>query len=415
MTQDKQAISSLTNGKAPKQTRKRRKETVKYALTGEDFPDVDDIVLVKVLHPLYVCSRIFGMIWKEKEKFFDGKIFSFDLCTVHCFILLLTAWFNAFQFFASYDRTDVYGSVLFQKVSVHIFNFQLACGVTSFVFYHYRHMPNFIKLWENYKIRYGGVLLTSMRRTLTLKCIWINVVNIGLIVFFQLYLFIKDTHLFVLHNLPFFAHTSHESKIWLLIFFGLLHFYLFMAWIQSLINIICITKALRDEFSQLSQDLRDRLCEGAARSKWPLGHIASPPNFGKSNKQKERNQNNYQIEVYRQRHFELCKLVRIYDDVASSYLFFLYLFSIPVLVLVMYVLWGLDKDNFADNLSQLILSIISLVFFVAILISITVAATSLNIAVSILSWYYIILNLMKHPLSDQQQEVLNHPQIRPKQ
>ena len=384
MTADKQIISSFAKVEAPKQNRKRKKETIKYALTGEDFPDIDDIALVKVLRPLYVCLRIFGMIWKEKQNLFHGKVFSFDLCTVHCFILLLSAWFNVFQFFVSYDRTDVYGSILFQKVNVHIFSFQLACALTSFVFYHHRHMPKFIKLWENYKIRYGGVLLTSMKRTLTLKCIWINVVNVGFIVFYKLYLFMKDRHLFVMQNLPLFAYTLPELNIWLVIFFGILNFYLAMAWIQSLISIVCITKALKDEFSQLSQDLRDRLHEGEAHGKRFLDHITSQLKFGKLNKQEDGNKHNYDIEVYRQRHLELCKLVRVYDDIASCYLLFLYLFSIPVLVLVMYTLWVFDKDSSADNLGQCILSIITLVFFVAILISITVAATSLNTAVSAL-------------------------------
>ena len=384
VTTDKKAISSLTGGEAPKQTKKRKKATIKYVLTGEDFPDVDHIALIKVLQPLHVCLRISGMIWKEKQNLFHGKVFSFDLCMVHCFILLLSAWFNAFQFFASYDRSDVYGSVLFQKVGLHAFHFQLACGLTSFVFYHNRQMPNFVKLWENYKIRYGGVLLTSMKRTLTVKCIWINVVNLSLIASYKLYLFAKDRHLFVLHNLPFFAYTLHEVKLWLVILFGILNFYLAMAWIQSLISIVCITKALKDEFSELSLDLRDRLRESEAPSKWSLGTITSQPKFGKPNKQEDRSQHNYGIEVYRQRHLELCKLVRVYDDIASCYLLFFYLFSIPVLVLVMYVLWGLDNDTSADNPDQFILSIIALVFFVAILISITVAATSLNTAVSTL-------------------------------
>ena len=370
LTEEKQTINSLIRGERSIQKKRRTRETVKYALTGEDFPNVDDIVLVKVLHPLYVCLGIFGMIWKGKQKLFHRKICSFDLCTLHCVILLGMSWCHAFQFFASYEKSDVFGSVLFQKIGIHVFSFQMACGLTSFVFFHYKHIPNFIKLWENYKIRYGGVLPISVKKTLAVRCIWINIFTIGFIAFVKGYMFIKDKRLFARHNLPLLAYILDEPELWLLVLCGILNFYLTMAWIQSLISILCITKALHDEFLQLSLDLRERLHEGNSQShKFQIWKPA-----GKNNK--------YQIEMYRQRHLQLCKLVQVYDDSASCYLLFLYLFSIPVLVLIMYILWGLDKESYTEDLNQFVLSIVSLVFFVVILISVTVAVTSLNTAVS---------------------------------
>ena len=125
----------------------------------------------------------------------------------------------------------------------------------------------------NYMIKYGGVPFTTMKRTFTVKCIWINVLAMSFIAVFTIYLLSTEPNLLVLQTLAIFQYITKELPNWLIVISRIFDFYLTMAGIQSLVCIICVTKNLKDEFRQLSLDLRDRQKE--LNGKWPFGNINS--------------------------------------------------------------------------------------------------------------------------------------------
>ena len=70
----------------------------------------------------------------------------------------------------------------------------------------------------------------------------------------------------------------------------------------------------------------------------------------------------------------------------SSYLLFLYLYSVPIVVFLLYTLWDYGTDYHKDVTSVLV-NIISLIFFVVLLVSVTRAGASLARSVSRLDLY----------------------------
>ena len=96
-----------------------------------------------------------------------------------------------------------------------------------------------------------------------------------------------------------------------------------------------------------------------------------------------RQQTNFETEQYRKRHVALCKLVSRLDQIMSSYLLFLYLFSVPIVVFLLYGLWDYTDEEYNNDLTTIGINVTTLVFFVALLGCVTRAGASLAIAVSI--------------------------------
>ncbi len=79
----------------------------------------------------------------------------------------------------------------------------------------------------------------------------------------------------------------------------------------------------------------------------------------------------------------LCKLVTRLDQIMSSYLLFLYLFSVPIVVFLLYGLWDYTDEEYNNDMTTIGINVTTLVFFVALLGCVTRAGASLAIAVSI--------------------------------
>ncbi len=87
-------------------------------------------------YPLCVSMRCFGLIWRNPVGLL-GREKCTDLSTVHCTAVLIVAWINALKYFVTYNGSDQYGTILFQKVGRHIYCLQLAVGITSQVYHRY--------------------------------------------------------------------------------------------------------------------------------------------------------------------------------------------------------------------------------------------------------------------------------------
>ena len=100
----------------------------------------------------------------------------------------------------------------------------------------------------------------------------------------------------------------------------------------------------------------------------PETHVSSPDSV--------------RTEKYRLRYQELCNLVSRYDDVISSFLLFLYLCSLPIIIFLLYAVSGFDDSRSEESPVEFLFSAITLIFFVFIIVSVTASSCSLSAAVS---------------------------------
>ncbi len=363
------------------QSSTKRRDTathVKHVLAGETFSP-EDMVLPKVMHPMYVSMAILGLLWTSKEKWFRGVRCSFDLYTLHCCITLLLAWFWAFKYFAFYGDEVKFGMWLFQKLGPHMYAIQMACGLTMHVIYKQRHIPALFKLWENYKLKYGGITLSFMKRQVFFR---VTLVNIGLLILFSsvsiLYvikppLSIAPTLYYTLKDAPL------DFKRCVLIVILVIHIYLSLAWLQTVIFMTCTNFLMREEFNEITREMSGAIC---AEKSYTHQSAITKPFHEQSNGECHVKHN--LVEDYRQRHYDMCRLVGRYDDAVSAYLFFLYLFSVPIIVIGVYSFLGLEKGYVYESGLMFFFYVTTLAFFVIILFTVTISASRLAAAVSTL-------------------------------
>ncbi len=180
---------------------------------------------------------------------------------------------------------------------------------------------------------------------------------------------------------PFYSYVPLISEDTYVILHTVLIAYLTIAWAQSVISCICWSYLLKEEFKEITEEFQGSLIVGPDAQK-----EAEVEQFRKN------------IEHYRIRHLDLCKSVCKYDSGVSVYLLFLFLLSIPIIIILMYALWGLDREiaDVDDSLLSFWLSIIYLFFFVLVLVSVTVSGAALAEAVSIGSLYnYYMAHILK--------------------
>ena len=353
-------------------------EEIKHVLTGEAFTNFEDVAMMKVINPIYISMRIFGLHWQSKKKMFSGKWCTFDCATIHCCLLLFSAWFMAMRHFAAYEKSDTYGSKLFWKLFLHLANLHIACGITANVYYKHKRIQPFVMLWENYKIKYGGVPFVQLRKTIIMRLIPINVIAILSFIILITIIFFYDSQLLVKYHFQFLSKRDIDIPVWITVMFLVWDTYITVAWFQSFLFCLCLNKNLSEEFRQLSTQFSEDM---HALRRVP-SRLRKPSS--QNNQASVAQENKNQTEYYRQRHLELCKLVKAYDNVISSYLLFIYLFSIPLIILLFYALFGFNNESLSESKLLFMSPITSLIFYICVVVSITASSSSINEAVSIL-------------------------------
>ncbi len=95
--------------------------------------------------------------WNLAERPFWTNARWVVLFVMSCVLLLQTlVWLNAVRFLFAFDTARDGYAVMFQKLIYGCISWQYAIGLTAFVYYHYKHIPNFIAKWEEYKNKHGG-------------------------------------------------------------------------------------------------------------------------------------------------------------------------------------------------------------------------------------------------------------------
>ena len=354
---------------------------VVHILSEEANPDLQDLGLSTVFRPMVYSSLAFGLTWKRpKTKWCD-------LHTVHsCLIILILCGQNIAYCF-SYSKDDEYGTELFQKVIVHILACQLTVGTSIYLYSKYRNNPSFLRQWENYKIKYGGLTLSYMRQHVCRRIVGIN---IGAVLFMTVsglvWIAIRPS-LYIQWLFPY-VKDAGKINMALLVFCTFILCYSILIWFQCALNTLVYCSLLKLEFQQLARQFSDDVnsnitAKSAKRSSLADANISEPPHLMTEpiTVQTPMTQTN-ECEHFRTRYVSLCRLVQKLDDLLNGYLLALYLFSVPTVILLLYCVADFSSEKYNTDRLSALMGINSLVMSIVLLVCITSGGNSLTVAVS---------------------------------
>lgn len=313
--------------------------------------------------PLYLSLLALGLIWRRRRRHPLTEWRRWDPCTAHCCVTLTLAWLNVLKYFPAYSREDTYGTWLFKKMCFHLYALQMACGISCCVYFWHRRMAVFVREWRRYKLKYKGVSINTMRRHVLMRVVVINTITLCLWASSTVYILLGNSENYNRFELALFVYFRDHKPTWLQMLNSTVNIYLRLAWLQSVIFCVCITKNLKDEFQFFTLELQEAVENH--------NNPTQPACFNNATKSS-------QIEAFRLQFQDLCRLVGSYDNVVSLYLLFLYLFSVPIIVFLIYALWEVQSNT----LGSFVVLALSLFSFVAMLILVTGTSASLSTTVS---------------------------------
>ncbi len=214
---------------------------------------------------------------------------------------------------------------------------------------------------------YGGASHREMKKYILISVVFIDIFLICLHILEAIVVTYWRPKQFIQTISPFRSYVPAISEGTYNILHTILNTYLTTAWAQSFVSCICFSHLLKEEFKKITEEFGKSL-------------ILSP------DAQKEVRSENIRkdIEHYRIRHLDLCHIVWKYDSGVSVNLLFLFVMSIPIIIILMYALWGLDREiaDVDDSPLSFWLSVIYLLCFILVLVSVIVSGAALAEAVS---------------------------------
>ncbi len=340
--------------------------------------DMEDTSLQNVLNPLYICLCCFGLFWRKRSNWLKRGKCNYDLCTLHCCVTITLAWINNLKYFVAYDGSETYGSALFLKILPHLVSLQMAFCITSYVYHRHKHVRGITQQWVAYRNKHGGSVLTEIKEQIFKTVICVNFIVLVSQISWMVFVNVKRPARFVSSIMPFSELINFDSVPVYIFINNVISMYLSLAWYQSVLSFICISFLIKKEFEHLTDEFKDNVFHKQDSSSPMLGNYTNELQPKKSHNT---------IEHYRQRHLELCKLVAIFDDGNYLYLLFIYLFSLPIVVILMFAAISQTSNPGTKDVMYIILSLSIVIVFVSILIVITMSASRLANSVSTISHY----------------------------
>ena len=363
--------SKLSEDKAGKKDGKAN--VIIHVLSDEPITANEELAITKAFNPIYISMMSFGLLWKSH------KISSTEKCadghTFHCIFMLLLLWCHAFQYVVLFDGKEKFDEMLILKLIGQKYSIQIALCFTAFVYFNHKHVPFFLRQWENYKLKYGGLPLTPMNKKVLRRIIGGNILFVlFFICVIQAHIFgSSDDYKYKSNLIPILKLTRGRFRHIAEILYGPLLFYIFIALLQTVLIVTGFCSLISKEFKQLSQEFADTvsknskiICSGMRR--WnSQGTLQAP---------KRMRHNSYEVEQFRLRHLDLALLVARLDNIMHAFLLFLYLFTLPVIVLLLFGIGdapGVMFEDFATYFSALS----GLLYMSTVIIWISNAGTSL--------------------------------------
>ena len=307
----------------------------------------------KIMRPLFISLKCYGLVLRDR----DGHWLQF--CTFYCFIVLCLLWFNALRYFAAYMEPDSHGTRLFMKIVIHIWNLQCALSVTVFIVSNYRHIGQFMCLWQTYKNRYRGVPIEKLKGFACRVAMSVNLMILSFAVVGIVLFSIKLPEFTRMFLMPF--NIDGPVPVYVAAIYFVFHYYISFCWIQPNIILVIICVLLKMEYQEFSSSFRSSIVTPDSRGR---------PHAGSGS----------DIEGSRQRHLLLCKVTDTLDDMLSLFNLLTYLFDIPTICAFIFVLVK-NEDLFAQDAMALTASVVFFIIALMHVVCITVAGASLCAAV----------------------------------
>ncbi len=372
----------MKNSKAAQQKDRfgATKNNVIVHILTEEPTTGEDLAITKVFQPVYYCLVCFGLIWKSSN---SKKLVDFH--TLHCCFVLFVIWYNVAHFFVTYTAKDTWdGPSLIMKLTGHVSAVQLASSLTAFVYFHYKHVPLFLRQWENYKIKHGGLALTEMRRSL---CRRVVVANIFFALCYSLLVLVHIIHgpsrpKYLKSLIPLLQYTPESSHRTVIVLRTIIYFYVVTGLMQTVIIVTGLCSLLSEEFKKLSQEFEHTVNSRSRMHHQVLPKLKRSSSQNEVDKPKKTVLKSYEVEQNRLRHLDLAFLVARLDEIMHAYLLFLYLFAVPLIVMLLFGAGGYMNQLVFQDFSTYFNGVFGLLLFSAIIVWIGYAGTSLANSVS---------------------------------
>ena len=358
----------------------KKNDVVVHVLSEEPVEDSGDLALTRVFRGLSISQLFFGLIWKRTT------VRCMDVHTVHCCVVLACIWTFVLNYFFMYHSKETLNPEFIVKFTAHISAAQVAASLTAFVYFNHKHVPCFLRQWENYKLKHGGLPLKMMKRCVTKRII---VTDVVFVLYFAMTGVVKPlfggpmSEDFPRKLMPFveLVPTSHPvlrralEIMWLFVYF-----YVVFAWMQTVIVATSACALLSKEFELLTQDCSQTITQNSK-----LGFLATKRRLtGSHQTLLERPKpivSLYEVERSRLRHLDLARLVARLDKILHVYLLMVYLFNIPLIVILLFA-GGTFVNLIFEDLAMYMMGMTGLVLFSVIVTWISYSATTLATAVS---------------------------------
>ena len=321
-----------------KNRKKAEKKDVKstaiiHVLSEEPITADEELAISKALRPTYISLMCFGLIWKSQKRSSSKKCA--DCHTCFCIFMTVLLWCYALHHIVLFDGKVKFDVKLIVKGTTIIHALQIALCFTAFVYFNHKHIPFFLRQWENYKLKHGGISLALMRKHVSRRMIGGNIV---LALFFMCLVVVhtfgtSENNKYKRYVIPLLSYTHGSSRKVLQYIWGPLVFYIFASLFQTVLVATTICSLLSKEFNQLSKEFAETVSKNSnfvysGMQRWNShGHLQVP---------KTMTPITYEIEQFRLRHLDLVFLVARLDSVMHTYLLLLYLFSLPSIILLLF-------------------------------------------------------------------------------
>ena len=350
-----------------KNSDKHKGDDIKHLLSEEPF-HIKDMAILEVLQPLYITMACCGLHWTGKNNWFRNV--KFDRFTIHCISLLLISWTLAIGCFMTYEAHDRFGNGLFRKLFLHLYCIHVTLSLTVHIFSKHRHIPGLLKLWENYKLKYGGTSIKHMKSYVKKLVFLINACFIIAYIMLVYPLFTTDVlEQYLSSVLVLKLYLPVDNSLLIIFPAYMVMTYFTMANIQTILFTLSLNHLLTEEFNALTRDLSKAITNKSQ-------------NVRDDTKENSRELKYNESEQCRQRHFDLCNIVTCYDNATTNFHAVLYTMSIPIIILLIFSVFGLGHKSEYETAFSSYLAVQSMVLYLIVLMWITVSAANVATAVS---------------------------------
>ena len=310
--------------------------------TRETMKDNQIKEISVIMKPLFVFMKLFCLYPSYGKNNYSILVYYGFL--IYSIITITVNWFNVGRYFWAYPGGDVFGPSLFLKIVNHVMYFQIALGSTVFCISSCK-IPSLVKLWQTIRCDHDTDGVLSHKLQITIR---VTMCVLTLFLFTPILMCVQnDTNLFMIKllALPFqFNMTSFPVQIGIQIGSAIALLLYMGQWTGAIAFLVVACLRIADDFKKIEVNMKKDLESCSIRQLL----------------------NQFDLELYRQRHLQLCKLVEILDNIISVYVLGAFITNIPVVCFSIYILMSQPFMIYQGSINVLIVTLSMFVFLMII-------------------------------------------------